>query len=746
MSLPVNYDAALEQMQAHGLVVDTIDTSGRIVRVDCEDRPRKKHGWYVAHEIALDDGRVFVVGRYGDLRLGEGGDGRGGTGHAIELTGIKLSDAARAELKRKKAEQRRAADQVRDELAAEAAMRAARLWPRLPQEGRSRYLQRKGVRAWGVRFVRGSLVVPLRNAGGELVGLQFIDEAGGKKFLTGTAKRGAWHWLGDPTSTGQPLAIAEGYATAATIHEATGWPVACAFDAGNLSIVYDAIATRHRQRTIVVCGDDDHETDGNPGRAKATALARRHAMPLAIPVFRAPAGRTDWNDLLLEQGVDEVRRQLEACRTARPPTPSRAGAIEFSLSVLLAHFTLVHGTNLVYDDRRGRLMAVGNLNHSAGRAVVQDWLRHPGRMVVNEEDVVFNPANTPSERPQVNLFTGMRVVPAPTASCARLVHHLHLLCGERDRLFDWVVKWLAYPLQHPGTKMSTALVMYGSEGTGKNIFFETMLDIYERWGVLIGQEEIESQFNGWLSAKLFAVADEVVSRAELRHLKGRLKKLVTGQRVMVNEKNQPVRAEKNAMNIVFLSNEDEPLRLDPGDRRYCAVRCDHIEDKTYFEALGSEIAAGGAAALYHYLLQYDLEDFSPWTRPYETDERDGLMQTGAAPPLRFWAEWQDDELPLPVVSCRCQDLYQAFRAWCSISGERFIPNDTQFGTSLRPFEGARYRKDRPRIIDNSGQARRPKCYVLPEVTERDGTTIADQVEQFKTAADEYINLAKRVRL
>ena len=741
-----NYDTALEQLQAHGLVVSSIDTSGRIVRVDCEDRPGKKHGWYVAHEITLDDGRVFIVGRYGDLRAGEGGQGLHGTGQAIDITGIKLSRDEREQVKARRAEQRQKVEHQRAEIAAEAAQRAASIWPKLPEEGSSPYLQRKHVRAWGLRFSRGSVVVPVRTARGELVGLQFIDGDGQKRFLTGTAKKGAWHWVGGEPGEAGVLAIAEGYATAATIHEATGWHVACAFDAGNLGPVLEALRKLYPRRTIVVCGDEDHETKGNPGRTKATALAERYALPLAMPTFREPAGKTDWNDAHVEQGLDAVRVQLEAALVAGAVAPPAGEVIGFDLHVLLEHYVVIHGTSLVYDGRRSRLMPVAALNLSAGKDLVKRWLDHADRKLVNEEDVVFNPARTPSERPQVNLFTGMELAPSREGSCSRLIGHLHLLCGERDRLFEWVLKWIAYPLQHPGTKMATAIVMYGFEGTGKNLFWETVLEIYGRWGVLIGQEEIESSFNGWLSAKLFAVADEVVSRQELRHLKGRLKKLITGQRVMINEKNQPVREERNSMNIVFLSNEDEPLRIDPGDRRYCAIRCDEVQDAAYFEALGAEVANGGAAALYQYLLDVDLEDFTPWTRPYETDERGNLMQAASSPAVRFWHDWEEEELPLPYCSCRAQDLYQAFRAWCAMTGERFVPNDTAFGVALRPYEGVWFKKDRPRIVGADQKERRPKCYVVPEAEATMQASVSDQVAKFADAVEDYVTTARKMRL
>ncbi|MEA3278873.1 MAG: hypothetical protein U9Q81_26985, partial [Pseudomonadota bacterium] len=69
----------------------------------------------------------------------------------------------------------------------------------------------------------------------------------------------------------------------------------------------------------------------------------------------------------------------------------------------------------------------------------------------------------------VNLFRGWPVVPRE-GRCERLLELLYYLCGESDNVFDWVLRWTAYPLQHPGAKMRTAILMHGPEGTGKNTF------------------------------------------------------------------------------------------------------------------------------------------------------------------------------------------------------------------------------------------------------------------------------------
>lgn len=79
-----------------------------------------------------------------------------------------------------------------------AAAEAQRRWDGAASEGRSSYLERKGVRAHGVRFEGETMLVPMRDAAGQLRGLQTIAPDGGKRYLAGVAKRGLFHLIGGP--------------------------------------------------------------------------------------------------------------------------------------------------------------------------------------------------------------------------------------------------------------------------------------------------------------------------------------------------------------------------------------------------------------------------------------------------------------------------------------------------------------------------------------------------------------------
>lgn len=252
---------------------------------------------------------------------------------AAQVEAERLAAVKRQQRDTEAAEYRQRADK--------AARDAVALWGGASDEGQSPYLVRKGVRGHGVRYLAdGTVLVPMRDAAGELQNVQRIaaakpsDGSPEKRFLPGGRKTGLWHLIGT-TEGATVLLQAEGYATAASLHEATGFPVAVAFDAGNLPAVTKALRELHSALPLLVCGDDDRATEArtgkNPGREKAATAARAantEAAPAGV-VFPEglPDGGTDFNDLAAHAGLDAVRVLIERAAVAPAiPKPQRGAA------------------------------------------------------------------------------------------------------------------------------------------------------------------------------------------------------------------------------------------------------------------------------------------------------------------------------------------------------------------------------------------------------------------------------------
>ncbi|MGM0583957.1 MAG: toprim domain-containing protein [Pseudomonadota bacterium] len=197
---------------------------------------------------------------------------------------------------------------------------AAAIWARAtPAAADHPYLRRKGVGPHDLRCDGGSLIVPLRDLDGRLQTLEFIRADGGKRYLKGGAKRGGFCTIGGPLAADQPILICEGWATGASLQEATGAAVVAAMDAGNLGPVAEAIRSRFPDAEITLVADNDAE-DGrrdNPGLAAARKAAQTIDGRLAVPPMPGDA-----NDLAVARGLAAVAACVEAAEfvPAAPPT------------------------------------------------------------------------------------------------------------------------------------------------------------------------------------------------------------------------------------------------------------------------------------------------------------------------------------------------------------------------------------------------------------------------------------------
>jgi len=185
----------------------------------------------------------------------------------------------------------------------EAKELAGKIWEASQPAIDHPYLDRKMIKPCGVRISKDGnrLIIPLYNEQGEVTSLQFIDADGNKKFLTNGQVKDCYFRIGKPNGN---VCIAEGFATAASIHEATGYAAIVAFSAGKLEACAKFVRTKMPKSNLIICADY-----GEVGIEKARLAAEISNGVMIYPQFddNAPDWATDFNDLRVLQGLDAVR-------------------------------------------------------------------------------------------------------------------------------------------------------------------------------------------------------------------------------------------------------------------------------------------------------------------------------------------------------------------------------------------------------------------------------------------------------
>ncbi|MBK1720316.1 toprim domain-containing protein [Thiocystis violacea] len=279
-------DAFAEAIAAAGLGQPEIIADGKLHRFRTpDDKASKQSGWFCLHLDRLP------AGAFGSWKTGE-------SQTWCAKSREEQTPAERADIRALMAEARRQHQVEREQQQRIAAIRAAGIWNRCgPAPADHPYLLAKAISAHGARLDRhGNLVIPATD-GEILTTLQFIAPDGSKRFLSGGRIAGCW--FGIQSRKPAPILIGEGFATLATLHQETGAPAVIAFNATNLLPVAKAIRRLNPSDEILICGDDDQWTEGNPGRSKARAAALAIGAKVLMPDFSGldlGSRPTDWND------------------------------------------------------------------------------------------------------------------------------------------------------------------------------------------------------------------------------------------------------------------------------------------------------------------------------------------------------------------------------------------------------------------------------------------------------------------
>ena len=283
---------ALSVLTMYGLEVPELIPDS-IQRINADGNTNKS-GWYCYYQ----DPECLV---YGDWRFGDSNIWK----PEKELTreeAVVITKKIR-EIKVKAAEDRK-------ELNEAAETQAKELWATGRQSDDHPYLENKRIMGLGSRVSNGELLIPVYSPEKKLVTIQRVFENGAKMFLKGGRIKGCFTPLRGSTKT---IFICEGFATGATLNELTGNMVFCALTASNLKEVAEWASHTYPCNELVICGDDDHETEvkigENPGRLKAESAAVASGATVLFPKFKDKKGKSDFNDMVFEAGgVERLER------------------------------------------------------------------------------------------------------------------------------------------------------------------------------------------------------------------------------------------------------------------------------------------------------------------------------------------------------------------------------------------------------------------------------------------------------
>ena len=266
-------------------------------------------------------------------------------------------------------------------------------------------------------------------------------------------------------------------------------------------------------------------------------------------------------------------------------------------------------------------------------------------------------------------------------------HIREIICDNNKEVFKYLKKWIAFIVQNPGKKTTTAPIIIGEQGTGKGDFFAIPIATLFGKYALKNTTKIDTftgRYNTTVENIVFANCNEMQDETNAKFLNGdALKSIITEYDIEYESKFVNKRCGQNVINLIFYSNHDLPIRLENGDRRYMVTKVSNKrkEDFKHFEELAKTMKDQlFYQTLFTWFYEMDLKDFNPRSIP-KTEAKQDMVHASKESWLLFFEEYIRDFTGDGYISKDCYKKYQEF---CETYGYAAF-SQTKFGIRIKRY-------------------------------------------------------------
>lgn len=498
------------------------------------------------------------------------------------------------------------------------------------------------------KFWRARYVVDTRKGFDVLAGRKTLRYVQPGDSVTEVYLPPSVEWKAAASNVDQVLIITEGELKAAcackngyaTIGLGGVWSFQSAKHNLPLLPIFDSFEWDGRQ--VYICFDSDAAT--NPDVVAAERRLADRLVDLGATVFivrlrPGPSGqKMGLDDFLVEFGAEQFQAALDA---AGEYTPSQV------LHSLNERVLYVRDPGLIWDHRlRMRLSAANFTTHAYSdwsyterretkegkvtmveRPAAAEWLKWKQRAAVDR--LKFAPGEDRiTQDGALNLWSGWGVDEPMEGDVSPWHDLLGHLFGDSLAERRWFEQWCAYPLQHPGAKMASAVNLWGVvHGSGKTLVGHTLMRIYGKHAAEIHDTDLDDERREWAENMQFVLADDITARGDRRFMR-QLMTMITQKTLRMNPKYVPSYTVADLINYYFTSNEPDALFMDDQDRRFFVWEVRAGKYCPFKEFVMWRDSVSGIAALWHYLLNLDLTGFDPQAPAMDTAAKRTMIELG----------------------------------------------------------------------------------------------------------------------
>ena len=443
-----------------------------------------------------------------------------------------------------------------------------------------------------------------------------------------------------------------------------------------------------KDREVEVCYDGDMYTNDNVAKAldSLVMMLTKRGARVFIRYLPMTEGLSKLDDYLVSKGTNAYQK-LECFEADNSVQMTNLNEDLVYVKDTQTYFSTYE--RILYGDigRLKRRYGSISILSDTGKpiAAIDEWVRWPHMRMV--ERMTYAPGDPLFINGELNDWSGWGVEPK-RGNCKEFLDVIKTIDNS-----EWLLQWLAYPIQNPGVKMFSSVLIWSIEqGTGKTFIGDVMRDIYGDNSNVITSVELHDDSFVWMRNKQFILGEEVMqtrSKADT----GILKHIITGSTITVNEKYVPSFKLPNCANLMFTSNKPDAIIMDKNDRRFFVGKLDRERPMKFWNHLDAWRKRNGGPSAFMYYLQnsVDCSKFNPSAAPPMTSEKKQMQHAGMTSVQQWVSELMTDPEsivadkfdPQIAKSTMKKDVFAIDTILLWLPDDLRMTNRVQIGNALR---------------------------------------------------------------
>ena len=325
---------------------------------------------------------------------------------------------------------------------------------------------------------------------------------------------------------------------------------------------------------------------------------------------------------------------------------------------------------------------------------VPHWFKTPSMRTFERIDFLPRQQAPPNI---YNTFTGYKAESLElneidiNSSCI-MKHIKHVICNDSEEVFTYFISFLANLIKQPYKIANTALVIKSLQGAGKDTIFEWFGKhiLGDKYYINTDKPELLfGRFNSCIENKILVVMNEVSGKDSFQ-INENIKCAITAKENVIEHKGRTPYKNTNHVAYVFLTNNDNPIKIPHDDRRFTGFECNNelVNNKDYFNALYEEInSCKYDRAFYDYFMNIDVETFDFIKNRPITNFYNNMREMNIPIMAKFFESIVDSHHSRKSVDFQSSVLFNMFTTFIKDNNSKVDYTQTKFGIDIKAYDG-----------------------------------------------------------